>query len=253
MRGLLRASMLFFCVVFFSWPVFSDKIITDDSPNLSSRLMDQAKAETNQGLSALLESARSADASMASAGADSDVLILINKHHKLPADYVPSDLVTVESTTPAAIGQQMSQPAAEAFEQLAAAAKEEEHTIKLVSGYRSYETQERLYESYLIRDGSYASRYSALPGHSEHQTGLAADVSSPSVEYDLVEAYGSTKEGIWLADNAHRFGFILRYGEGEENITGYIYEPWHIRYVGVDAATEIYKKNLTLEEYLDSY
>ena len=91
------------------------------------------------------------------------------------------------------------------------------------------------------------------PGQSEHQSGLAADVSSPSVNYALTESFGKTDEGIWLAQNAHKFGFIIRFPDGKESITGYLYEPWHIRYVGESVATEIYAKDLTLEEYLELY
>ena len=90
----------------------------------------------------------------------------------------------------------------------------------------------------------------AYPGQSEHQTGLAMDVSCQSVGFTLEEDFGQTTEGIWLSENAHKFGFIIRYGKDTTNITGYSYEPWHIRYVGKDAAKEIYDLNITLEEYL---
>ena len=90
----------------------------------------------------------------------------------------------------------------------------------------------------------------AYPGQSEHQTGLAMDVSSQSVGFTLEEDFGQAKEGIWLKDNAHKFGFIIRYGKDNTHITGYSYEPWHIRYVGKDVANEIYEKNITLEEFL---
>ena len=95
-----------------------------------------------------------------------------------------------------------------------------------------------------------AGKYSAKPGQSEHQTGLAVDVSSESVDYLLSDDYGETKEGKWLAENAHRFGFIVRFPRGKEDITGYQYEPWHIRYVGLTAAKEIHAEGITLEEYL---
>lgn len=226
----------------------------DQGTSLFSLLEDHAEAKTALGHDAFLDVVRTVEIPEADAGEEMDTLILVNKHNALPEDYVPSNLTAVTSTTPAAMNQQLAVPAAEAFEQLVAAAKaEEDCTIKLVSGFRSYETQERLHSMYISQDGSYAARYSAEPGRSEHQTGLAADVSSPSVEYDLVESYGATREGLWLAENAHRFGFIIRYFEGSEQVTGYIYEPWHIRYVGTEAATEIYENKLTLEEYLGVY
>lgn len=95
-----------------------------------------------------------------------------------------------------------------------------------------------------------ANQTSAKPGESEHQTGLAMDVSSPSVNFQLTQYYGHTREGKWLVENAPKHGFIIRYPEGKEYITGYNYEPWHIRYVGKNAAEFIMNENITLEEYL---
>ena len=115
----------------------------------------------------------------------------------------------------------------------------------LNSGYRDYDTQEAIYNNYVSQDGqAEADRYSARPGHSEHQTGLAFDLNS------FEESFGETKEGKWLAENCHKYGFIIRYPKGKEHITGYIYEPWHIRYLGKDTATKVYNSKLTLEEYL---
>ena len=120
------------------------------------------------------------------------------------------------------------------------------------SGYRSYQTQVQLFQSYADRNGEEAAnRYSAKPGHSEHQTGLVMDVTSESVDYQLSESFGETEEGKWLKEHAHEFGFIIRYPEGAEDITGYIYEPWHIRYLGVDMATKVYESGLTYEEFLE--
>ena len=134
---------------------------------------------------------------------------------------------------------------------LLSAHKETGRKIKSISGFRSYDYQKNLYARYVRRDGERkASMYSAKPGHSEHQTGLAFDIGGPNQNYWLRNSFDSTKEGIWLKDNAHRFGFILRYPKGKTHITGYDYEPWHFRYVGIEDATEIYKNNLTLEDYL---
>lgn len=120
--------------------------------------------------------------------------------------------------------------------------------LPLLSGYRSYEYQVSLYNSYVERDGQEAAdRYSARPGHSEHQTGLCFDVGS--IDND----YGETNAGKWLAQHAHEYGFIIRFPEGKEHITGYMYEPWHVRFVGSEVAKEIYKQNITLEEYLNVY
>lgn len=180
-------------------------------------------------------------------------LDLVNKTHPLPADYVPPDLTEVTAVAPGAPATQLSAPAAAAFEQLSASAEAEGYTILLQSGYRSYERQKKLFAGYVKRDGQNAAeQYSAPPGCSEHQMGLAVDVTSPSVNYKLDHNFGSTAEGSWLAENAHRFGFIIRYLEGKQDITGYIYEPWHIRYVGKKPAAEIYQQNITLEEYLEN-
>lgn len=180
-------------------------------------------------------------------------LILVNKTHVLDKDYVPETLVSVkyaaEDRDPES--QKMVPEAAYAFNTLAEAALAEGHTIKVTTAYRTYEYQEELYNNYLNTRGSaWTEVYSAKPGASEHQTGYAADVSSPDMDYKLRTKFGSSPEGLWLAENAHRFGFIIRYPENKTDITGYMAEPWHIRYVGIDAATEIYEKDLTLEEYL---
>ncbi|WP_242973039.1 M15 family metallopeptidase [Anaeromicrobium sediminis] len=94
------------------------------------------------------------------------------------------------------------------------------------------------------------NQFSAKPGESEHQTGLAIDVSSPAVNYRLTQSFEETKEGKWIKENAPRFGFIIRYEEGKESITGYQYEPWHLRYVGRETAKEIVNRNISFEEYL---
>jgi zinc D-Ala-D-Ala carboxypeptidase len=140
---------------------------------------------------------------------------------------------------------------AEHFHEMIEAAAAAGYEIGIRTAYRSYEQQYNIFWNYVARDGEEAAnKYSARPGQSEHQTGLCADVTSPSVEYKLTTEYGQTPEGGWLAQNAHYYGFIIRYPLGKEDITGYQYEPWHVRYVGEAAATEIYEKELTLEEYL---
>lgn len=234
-----------FVVLFFVWPHLTDKVGEKEDSEPASAIQQQgAQQETAKQESQMETNARNTS---------SEYLILVNKTHALKADYEPSDLVDGK---PAVSGgsayQQMRKPAAAAFKKLAAAAKEEGHTIKITSGYRPYAYQKQIFERYVNKDGRYsAEQYSAEPGHSEHQTGLVADVSSPSVNYNLVQAYGATQEGAWLAKHAHKYGFIIRFPKGKEDITGYKYEPWHIRYVGKDAAKEIYKQKLTLEEYLE--
>lgn len=181
------------------------------------------------------------------------LLILVNKEHPIDKGYKPDDLKEiknfVEDRSPAS--RYMRAEAADAFQQLVDKAAEENIELKMTTAYRSYDFQKLLYDSYVEKEGEdAASKFSAKPGRSEHQTGLAVDVSSPSVDYQLSDDYGATSEGKWLASHAHEFGFILRFPKGKEDITGYQYEPWHIRYVGLTAAEEIYKQKLTLEEYL---
>ena len=182
-------------------------------------------------------------------------LVLVNKNYALDSSYAPSDLVLPNVL---ALGHEQNktiylrEEASQHLEQLFSAAEQEAGLIFLArSGYRSYETQVSLYQRYVDQNGQEAAdRFSARAGHSEHQTGLAIDVTADSVNGQLTTEFGKTAEGIWLKDNAHRFGYIIRYLEGRESETGYQYEPWHIRYVGVEAATEIYQNNWILEQYL---
>lgn len=156
-------------------------------------------------------------------------ILIANKTYALPADYNPG----VDGTAYAALMQM--------FE----AAKAEGVGYWIASGFRSYDRQNRIYNNYVAQDGKAAAdRYSARPGHSEHQTGLAFDLNY------LTQAFGQSREGLWLAENCHKYGFIIRYPEGKEHITGYMYEPWHVRYIGVDMATAVYESGLCLEEYL---
>lgn len=183
------------------------------------------------------------------------VPVLVNKAQSLPADYVPLDLRAVDipfSFEGDSSKRLMSSDAAEALEELFAQARAEGIELVGVSGYRSYERQAAIFAANVRRYGSeeMANRVSARPGESEHQTGLAMDISSPSVQNQLVEELGETAAGRWLATNAADFGFIIRYPEGKEGITGYQYEPWHLRFVGKTHALRIVGQNLTLEEYL---
>ena len=118
--------------------------------------------------------------------------------------------------------------------------------LEIISGYRSYADQAYIYNNYVLSDSkSNADTYSARAGHSEHQTGLAADINSLNTNFIY------TKEGMWLNNNCHKYGFIIRYPEGKASVTGYMYEPWHIRYVGAPLASELYNNGnwISLEEY----
>lgn len=158
-----------------------------------------------------------------------DGVLVANKTYSIPNSYNPGGL-TKECSS--------------AFNKMKAAAQKDGVNLFIVSGFRSYETQRNLYNRYVAKDGkALADTYSARPGTSEHQTGLAMDLNS------LQGSFGETKEGRWLASNCHKYGFIIRYPKGKQSITGYIYEPWHVRYLGTDTATKIYKSGLCLEEY----
>ncbi|OOC62570.1 M15 family metallopeptidase [Paenibacillus ihbetae] len=184
----------------------------------------------------------------------SSTVVLVNKQRNLPSTYAPKDLVVPNvpfSFSGPSPKKQLRKIAANALEDLFAAAKKDGIELKAVSGYRSYATQKSIFErNASIKGEAVANRTSARPGQSEHQTGLSMDISSASVGYALEQSFGSTKEGKWLKANAHKYGFIIRYGKGKEKLTGYSYEPWHVRYVGVYIAGEITRQNLTLEQYL---
>ncbi|MBW7474682.1 M15 family metallopeptidase [Paenibacillus oenotherae] len=181
-------------------------------------------------------------------------VVLVNKKRPLSSLYKPGDLVVPNvpfSFSGNSEKKQMRNIAAAALEKLFAGAKADGISIKAVSGFRSYKTQEAIFNrNAKIKGAAVANKTSARPGQSEHQTGLAMDVSSASVKYGLEQSFGSTKEGKWLKAHAAEYGFIIRYPQGKEKITGYSYEPWHIRYVGVYIAGQITKQQLTLEEYM---
>ena len=182
------------------------------------------------------------------------LLILVNKQNKVSEDYVPKDLEEIKyyASDRVASSRYMKAEAADAFHKLVEAAMKEDLDLLMTTAYRSYDFQKTLYDNYVKNEGQEAAdTFSAKPGQSEHQTGLSVDVSSSSVDYKLTSLFGQTEEGKWLAHNAHKYGFIIRFPEGKENITGYMYEPWHIRYVGLQVANEIFRQGVTLEEYLN--
>ncbi|GAB6100548.1 hypothetical protein JCM16358_24270 [Halanaerocella petrolearia] len=181
-------------------------------------------------------------------------LMLVNKENRLPADYVPDNLIMPDvpfSFTEYHQKKLMQEEAANALEKLFKAA-EENIDLYATSGYRSYKRQEKIFSTKSKKYGErQANQFSARPGESEHQTGLAMDVTSPTVDFQLIQEFGVTEEGEWIKNNAYKFGFIIRYPKGKEDITGYKYEPWHLRYVGQNTAEEISMRDITLEEYLE--
>ena len=181
-----------------------------------------------------------------------DILMIVNKEYGLSEEYKPNDLTKVEHCD-FSVGSdechQLKKEPAEAIEEMFAAAREDGYEIIMRTGYRSYGYQAALYESYKEQDGEEAAdKYSARPGSSEHQSGLCCDVG---IEGKDLNAFEGTDEAKWIADNSWKYGFVVRYPQDKEDITGYMYEAWHIRYVGKEAAKYMHEKNLTLEEYLE--
>ena len=174
-----------------------------------------------------------------------DTLILVNKYNYLDENYEPENLVTIDEDYTLGWNNLMREDAYEHFIEMADAAKLDGVEIKNISAYRSYSMQEWLYEHYADENGSYdvADTFSARAGFSEHQTGLALDINM--VDDDFV----NSPDYLWLKDNSYKYGFILRYPKDKEYITGYKFEPWHYRYVGVDVATYIYNNDITFDEY----
>jgi len=161
-----------------------------------------------------------------------DGILIVNKTYALPSDYNPYD-------------GDIAPEVQEAFNAMEQDARAEGLTLYISSGFRSYDYQAGLYERYAQRDGyDKADTYSARAGHSEHQTGLCFDLNT------IDDSFADTAEGKWVAENCYKYGFIVRYPEGKEDKTGYQYEPWHLRYLGVELATKVYNSGLCLEEYL---
>lgn len=180
------------------------------------------------------------------------IAVLVNKQNKLPDTYIPKDLVYTKIPFIVAESErtELRKEAADAIEKLFLGAKEQGIHLLGVSAYRSHLSQVALFNSYVKRDGYEQARtYSALPGTSEHETGLSIDVTEGDGRCSASDCFGYTKEAKWLQEHAAEYGYIIRYPKGKESITGYKYEPWHLRYVGKSIAKEITARGITLEEY----
>jgi zinc D-Ala-D-Ala carboxypeptidase len=179
------------------------------------------------------------------------IWVVVNKQRPLaPKNYIPADLV-VPGVPERVSGIRVSQKMAPQLEAMFAAANRAGVPLKVSSGYRSYTYQVSLYNGYVKAEGqSQADAESARPGFSEHQTGLAADLAPLDGSCSVEQCFASTAAGKWLAANAYQYGFIIRYPSGLTSVTGYEYEPWHVRYVGVDLATEMHTEGVqTLEQF----
>jgi D-alanyl-D-alanine carboxypeptidase len=215
---------------------------------------DPAEAEPLPAVVAQTDPILSPEAAGIAENQDS-IVALVNKNSHLSEDYIPADLEYVDipfSFSERVEKRMLRHEAAVALAELVATAKEAGLNIYGVSGYRSYNTQVSIFNYNVGRFSGEeeANRISARPGESEHQTGLVMDVSTAAVNYALEQSFDRTPEYAFIRDNAHNYGFVVRYPNGKEDITGYMYEPWHLRYFGPELATALYEAGQTYEEYL---
>ena len=221
-----------------------ERYLAYDAKNIKSRILE---VNMNMDIAPYSQSTIIAD--------DSDMKMLINKFSALPEGYVPSDLVDInyvckqgeDFSCSTMDRMQLREEATKAYEAFAKAASKEGYDIRAIAAYRSYEYQRGLYEYNKNASGiEYADMYYARPGQSEHNSGLAVDITFNGYNYNEIENYDGYE---WILNNMHKYGFILRYPEDKQDITRYGYESWHMRYVGKKVAKEIYKNKWCLEEY----
>lgn len=216
---------------------------------------DEASRSRSASLQSKAKTEKTFDKSRFSINEAESASVVVNKGRVLPRDYVPANL-TVPNVllrdSETSNNMHLRGEAAKALKKLFDAAAKDDLYLRLASGYRSYFTQANLYNQYVRVTGQKsADDYSARPGHSEHQTGLAADVAPSDLRCSIQPCFADTSEGRWLGSNAYKFGFIIRYPENLEKLTGYKYEPWHLRYLGSELAKEVKKSGQTLEQFFD--
>ena len=183
-----------------------------------------------------------------------EYIVLANKEHLLDETYVPQDLVKLKCRKISSDPIQMRQEAAEALSNMFDAAKEDGITLYAHSGYRSYRTQKTMYYNRLKSNNGKDDGVVAYPGSSDHQTGLGIDViNKAGIGKRFTSAFAKTKEGIWLAENCQKYGFVIRYEKDKEDITQITYEPWHLRYVGIQVAEYMKENHLSLEEFTEEW
>jgi D-alanyl-D-alanine carboxypeptidase len=217
---------------------------------------EKSSAATSRGGSPSVNSQSTAPAfnkTQYSINDPTSIWVVVNKGRVLPSTYAPSDLAV--PTIPLRLSSSaqemhLRKEAATALQAMSAAANSQGIHLMLASGYRSYSTQVSVYGAEVKNYGlTQADRESARPGHSEHQSGLAADLEPASRACEVTQCFAGTPEGKWLAANSYTYGFIIRYQKDKENITGYEYEPWHVRYVGADLAKQIQGSGQVLEQF----
>jgi D-alanyl-D-alanine carboxypeptidase len=188
-----------------------------------------------------------------SAATCNDLDVLVDRSHSLPPDYVPKDLVPLREYGISTLGSEtLRREAAERLGRLVQDAAADGEKLVVASAYRSYEQQQRSYQSLVGVLGADAGRLSATPGHSQHQLGTAVDFTNAAAGYKLGVRFARTSAYRWLEHHAWEYGFVLAYPRGEEEQTGYRWEPWHYRYVGVREAKRIEDSGQSLQEFLES-
>jgi len=182
---------------------------------------------------------------------DGNLLVLVNKEYTVSRDYYPTDMVDIDGSLSTNQNLKVKREAYDAYLEMLEDAKAEGLNFCICSAYRGFGVQESLYYNSLAANGKeYTDKMFAYPGRSEHHTGYAIDITSASMNWGLSQNYADYPDGAWIAEHCSDYGFIIRYPKGKEDITGYMYEPWHIRYVGVDIAKEITEAGITFEEYM---
>lgn len=245
---LLIGAVIIGLIVWFTWPRSND-VAAPTVTNIQNQ--QQSNDTTKQS-----QQPKTFNDDRYSLTKASSLWVIVNKQHPLePATYVPDDLrlPDVPQRIPGATEMRMRASAATALEKLFSAADTDNISILISTAYRSYSYQSTLYNGYVSSQGQAAAdKQSARPGYSEHQTGWAVDIRAQSGTCPLETCFGKLAEGKWLAQNAYKYGFILRYPEGKRTVTGYEYEPWHFRYVGTYLTKQMHKTGVeTLEEFFD--
>ncbi len=249
-RMVLLLALVLLIMVAAGWYVFRKNEMASQSPQADRIGTDeQTPAEPQKAAGT-----GTFDTTQYSLEDPASIWIVVNKRRPIPTSFMPDVTVPPVRLRLAASHEQMrvSTSAVAAIEELFAAARRDGVELVFGSGYRSAALQSTFYNGYVASMGrNEADRTSARPGHSEHQTGLAVDITSPSGACHLEKCFEDLPQGQWLKQNAHLYGFIIRYENGKETITGYDYEPWHIRYVGKELAGELHRTGLTLEEFFE--
>ena len=225
--------------------------ITAEKELKSERKIQLAEKQQRDAMAALLSTEGLPEVKATLTKDDGNLLVLVNKEYTVSKNYTPTDLVSIDGSLTTNQGLSMKKEAYDAYLKMLKDAKAKGFDLYICSAYRSYNTQLSLLKSSINTYGrKVALTRTAYPGRSEHHTGLAIDITSKSMGWGIKQNFTDYPDGKWLNDNCQNYGFIIRYPKGKESITGYIYEPWHLRYVGVDVAKEITSKGITFEEYL---